>query len=48
MAKLKPAKGGGKKGAAKSFASAVPCLILLISLFALIMFLFYWSLKSNS
>jgi hypothetical protein len=46
MAKLKAA--GKRKGKGKDVRSAVPCLILLVTGFALIFMLFYLVLKSSS
>lgn len=47
MAKFKPPKG--KKGkSASDIKAGLPCLILLVSAFALMMFLFYAVLKSGS
>jgi hypothetical protein len=47
MAKLKPASSK-KKTDKKSFASAIPCLLLLILGFSLIIFLFYLVLRSGA
>lgn len=45
MAKFKAPKAGKSKK--QSWAGAVPCLVLVITLFGLIMLLFYWGLKSQ-
>jgi hypothetical protein len=47
MAKFKAASGK-KKAGAKSFANAIPCLVLIIVGFSLIMLLFYFGLRSGS
>jgi hypothetical protein len=47
MARFKAASAK-KKTSAKSFANAIPCLVLIILGFALIMFLFYLVLRSGS
>ena len=47
MAKFKPARGK-KKAGAKSLVNAIPCLVLIILGFSVIMLLFYFGLKSGS
>jgi hypothetical protein len=44
MAKFKPARG---KTPAKSNRGAIPCLILLVTVFLLLFLLFYAVLKSS-
>jgi hypothetical protein len=47
MAKFKAATGK-KKAGKKSIANAIPCLVLIIVGFSVIMLLFYFGLKSGS
>ena len=47
MAKFKAASGK-KKAGVKSFANAIPCLVIIILGFTLIMVLFYMVLRSGT
>jgi hypothetical protein len=46
MGKNKAPKG--KKTSAASNLKAVPCLVLIVSIFGILMLLFYWVLKSST
>lgn len=45
MAKFKAPKPG--KAGKKSWTGAVPCLVFVITIFGLMMMLFYWGLTSQ-
>ncbi len=47
MAKFKAPKGK-KSTAASDLRGALPCMVLVLAIFGLIMFLFYLAMKSSS
>jgi hypothetical protein len=46
MGKFKAPKG--KKTATSSNLKALPCLLLVVMVFGLLMLLFYWAMKSST
>ncbi len=48
MAKFKPAKAKGRGGRKKSGLQAIPCIVIIVSIIALISILFALALRSNS